>query len=187
MPLEAALRGTLLSLARESITRRLKGDGSLPQPNHPRPELEAPRATFVTLKLDGVLRGCIGMLEAQRPLWLDVVHNARAAAFRDPRFPPLGLAELDPLHIEISVLSPPEPLPAPDRASLLAALRPGQDGLTLEEGARRATYLPAVWASLPEPQDFLAQLLLKAGLPRDHWSGQLRFFRYSTESFEEGG
>lgn len=185
MPLEAAVRGTLLGLARESITRRLKGDGSLPQPERPRPEFEAVRATFVTLTLGGALRGCIGMLEAQRPLWLDVVHNARAAAFRDPRFPPLGLAELDPLHIEISVLSPSEPLPAPDRASLLAALRPGLDGLIVEEGARRATYLPAVWGSLPEPKDFLSQLLLKAGLPRDHWSARLRFFRYGTESFSE--
>jgi uncharacterized protein len=185
MTLEPKARNTLLKLARESIRRHLDGDPSLPRPEIDAPVLDELRASFVTLKLDDALRGCIGVLEPQRPLSLDVAHNARAAAFRDPRFPPLGRAEFDPLHIEISVLSPPEPFPVENRAGLVAGLRPGRDGLILVEGTRRATFLPAVWESLPRPDDFLGQLLLKAGLPPDHWSDRLRFARYTTESFAE--
>ena len=186
MPLDSSIRGALLWTARESIRRRLAGDAALPAPELTAAELDEPRASFVTLKLDGILRGCIGVLEAQRPLRLDVAHNARAAAFHDPRFPPLSSGELDPLHIEISVLSAPSPLPASSRDALLAALRPGRDGLILEEGRYRATFLPAVWESLSKPEDFLDQLLLKAGLPASHWSEGLRFARYTTESFAEG-
>ena len=186
MPLESVARDVLLKLARESIRLHLDGDASVPRPKAAVPVLDEVRASFVTLKLDHALRGCIGVLEAVRPLGLDVAHNARAAAFRDPRFQPLGRAEFEPLHIEISVLSPPEPFPATDRAALLAGLRPGIDGLILAEGTRRATFLPAVWESLPRPDDFLVQLLLKAGLPSDHWSDRLRFARYTTESFAEG-
>ena len=185
MPLEPATRDALLKLARESIRWHLDGDPSVPRPEVAAPVLDEVRASFVTLKLDGALRGCIGVLEAVRPLGLDVAHNARAAAFRDPRFPPLGRAEFEPLHIEISVLSPPEPFPAADRAELLARLRPGIDGLILAEGTRRATFLPAVWESLPRPEDFLSQLFLKAGLPSGHWSDRLCFARYTTESFVE--
>ncbi|MGE5626027.1 MAG: AmmeMemoRadiSam system protein A [Bacillota bacterium] len=185
MPLEPAARDALLRLARESIHRRLAGDGSLPQPDFATPVMDEPRATFVTLKLDGMLRGCIGTLEAQRPLRLDVAHNARAAAFHDPRFAPLSRLEFEPLHIEISVLSPPRGFHAASREALLAELKPGVDGLILQEGGRRATFLPAVWESLLEPEQFLSQLLLKAGLPAAHWSNTLRFARYTTESFSE--
>lgn len=185
MPLEPAARTALLKLARESIRRHLAGDPSVPRPEIAVPAFDEVLASFVTLKLDDALRGCIGVLEAVRPLGIDVSHNARAAAFRDPRFPPLGHLEFEPLHIEISVLSPPESFPAASRAVLLATLRPGVDGLILAEGARRATFLPAVWESLPRPEDFLAQLLLKAGLPPGHWSNRLNFARYTTESFAE--
>lgn len=185
MPLEPAARDALLKLARESIRRQLAGDPSVPRPEVASAAFDEVRASFVTLKLDEALRGCIGVLEAVRPLSLDVAHNAHAAAFRDPRFPPLGRLELEPLHIEISVLSPPEPFPVLDRADLLASLRPGVDGLILAEGAQRATFLPAVWESLPRPEDFLTQLLLKAGLAPNHWSERLRFARYTTESFAE--
>jgi hypothetical protein len=185
MPLDVSVRGALLRAARESIGRHFTGDSAVPEAGVDDPVLSEPRATFVTLKLDHRLRGCIGVLEPARPLLLDVVHNARAAAFRDPRFPPLGRAELGPLRIEISVLSPSEPLTAADRGALLRALLPGRDGLILREGRHHATFLPAVWESLPEPAVFLAELLAKAGLAPDHWSDRLRFWRYTTESFGE--
>jgi len=111
-----------------------------------------------------------------------VVENARAAAFYDPRFPPLERRELGGLDIHLSVLTPSEPLPAASEAELLAALAPGEDGLILEEGPRRSTFLPQVWESLPEPRDFLRQLKRKAGLPPDHWSPDLRFRRYRVET-----
>ena len=185
MPLDPVARTALLRVARESIRHGFTGDGTVPEAGVDDPVLREPRATFVTLKLDQRLRGCIGVLEPARPLLLDVVHHARAAAFRDPRFPPLDRAELEPLHIEISVLAPAEPLQAADRGALLRALVPGRDGLILREGRHHATFLPAVWESLPEPSLFLAELLRKAGLAPDHWSDALRFSRYTTESFAE--
>lgn len=185
MALEVATRGALLRVARESIRRRFVHDDSLPEAGVHDPALQEHRATFVTLTLHHELRGCIGSLEAQRSLLRDVSHNARAAAFHDPRFNPLAPAELTAVRIEISVLSCPEPFPVQDRAELLQHLEPGRHGLVLQEGTRRATFLPAVWESLPDAGDFLAQLLHKAGLHRDHWSPALRFFIYTTESFSE--
>lgn len=182
MPLKEATRRLLLTVARESIHRELDGGGA---PSSPAldPVLEEPRATFVTLKRAGALRGCIGVLEALRPLLLDVRHNAWAAAFRDPRFKPVEIHEVPEIAIEISVLSPPVPIASATRAALLDALAPGEDGLILQEGPHRATFLPAVWETLPQPADFLDQLLRKAGLTPGYWSGNLRFFRYNTESF----
>lgn len=185
MPLETATRAALLQVARESIRRCFAHDDPLPEAGIQDPALQEHRATFVTLMLHHELRGCIGTFEAQRPLLQDVAHNARAAAFHDPRFKPLIPAELATVRIEISVLSHPEPFPARDRAELLLRLEPGRHGLILQEGARRATFLPTVWDSLPEPEDFLEQLLHKAGLRRDHWSDTLRFSVYTTESFSE--
>jgi AmmeMemoRadiSam system protein A len=140
-----------------------------------------PRASFVTLHRAGELRGCTGTLEARDPLVVGVAHNAWRSAFADPRFPPLGRHELDALEISVSLLSAPEPLPARSRQELLATLRPGRDGLVLREGARCATFLPAVWETLPEPADFLDALARKAGLAAGHWSATLRFERYGTE------
>lgn len=187
MPLEPVTHRALLQVARESIQRRLTGNRMEPVPATDDAALSELRATFVTLKRHRALRGCIGTLEAQRPLLQDVIHNARAAAFRDPRFTPLSLVELSEVEIEISVLSPPLALPVDSRAELLRRLGPGQDGLILQEGMRRATFLPSVWETLPEPERFLAELLQKAGLGRDHWSKELRFFTYTTESFAEHG
>jgi hypothetical protein len=184
MPLEDVTRRLLLTAARESIRHEFEGNGTTPSPALD-PALEEVRATFVTLKRAGSLRGCIGVLEALRPLLLDVRHNAWAAAFRDPRFKPVQAHEVPELAIEISVLSPPLPLAAASRESLLQALVPGEDGLILQEGQHRATFLPAVWETLPQPADFLDQLLHKAGLKPGHWSRNLRFFRYNTESFGE--
>ena len=187
MPLEQASRWALLQVARESIQRRLTGNRIEPVPTAEDAAFSEPRASFVTLKRRRALRGCVGTLEAQRTLLQDVIHNARAAAFHDPRFPPLGLVELPEVEIEISVLSPSAPLPVRGRAELLARLEPGRHGLILQDGTRHATFLPAVWDALPEPERFLAELLQKAGLARDHWSETLHFSTYTTESFGEAG
>ncbi|MEU5157156.1 AmmeMemoRadiSam system protein A [Glycomyces sp. NPDC021274] len=131
-------------------------------------------ATFVTLQRDGRLRGCIGTLTALRPLGVDVVRNARLAA-RDPRLPPVEESETAELQVTVTVLSPSEPLPVRAFTSLLDHLRPGQDGLTLKDrGGRRATFLPSVWASLPEPERFVAALLRKGRWPRRLWAAELR-------------
>jgi len=179
---------TLLQIARESI--RLGLETGRPRRVEPRDydeTLRARGAAFVTLHTFGELRGCIGHLEAIQPLVVDVADNAFAAAFRDPRFPPLAAAELDPLHIEISVLTPAQPLSFSSEAELLALIEPGRDGLILEDGYARGTFLPAVWESLPDPRDFLRHLKLKAGLSPHYWSSSLRVSRYRTESFGEGG
>lgn len=137
-------------------------------------------ASFVTLRQHGRLRGCIGTLEAHRPLGEDVAHNARAAAFRDPRFAPLTRGELPSTDVEVSVLSPHEPIAFADETALLAALRPGTDGVVLAHAGRRATYLPGVWAQLPEPRRFLAELRAKAGIEATVPCEALSVWRYTT-------
>ncbi len=163
-PADAGL--VLLPLARAAIARHLGPD----EPAAPdAPWLDAPGACFVTLTSGrapgGALRGCIGSLEARRPLREDVEANAVAAACRDPRFPPLGRAELDDVVVEVSVLSAPTALPAVDEPELLARLRPGVDGVILSVPGHRATFLPQVWDQLPDPAEFLSHLRRKAGLP----------------------
>lgn len=172
----------LLELARESIRQGLCGEQLCVRPEAYPPALQALRACFVTLKLEGRLRGCIGSLEARQPLVTDVVRNAYAAAFRDPRFPALSWPEFERLDIHLSLLTSPQPLAVASEEELLAQLRPGIDGLVLSEGARRGTFLPAVWEQLSEPREFLRQLKLKAGLRADYWSSTLRIERYTTES-----
>jgi len=151
--------------------------GSYPDP------LEEPGAVFVTLELKGHLRGCIGSYVARRPLVRDVADNAFAAAFRDPRFPPLAADELPELEFHISLLTPPVPVSVSSREELLATLRPGVDGLLLEDPPYRSTFLPQVWESLPDPEEFLDHLFLKGGLPRGYWSPTLRFQRYTVREF----
>jgi len=184
MALSPEARRTLLDLARRSIASGL-GQGTPLQVDpgdYPEP-LRDQRATFVTLHLHGELRGCIGHLEAVQPLVRDVVENAYAAAFRDPRFPPVSHQELPALALHISILTPPEPMTFATEADLLGQIRPGIDGLILTEGQARGTFLPSVWESLAEPRDFLNHLKRKAGLPADHWSDRVRVERYTTESF----
>lgn len=148
--------------------------------------LAAPGACFVTLRRDGELRGCIGSVVARRPLADDVRENAVGAALRDPRFAPVAAGEIDGLAIEVSVLSPLEPLPAAGRAELAARLRPGVDGVLLESLAHRGTFLPAVWRHYPEPADFVHQLERKASLdPAAEWPADLAVYRYTVESFRE--
>ena len=181
-----AQRQTLLAVARDSIRHGLQtGQPLRLRPDDFDPGLAAPGAAFVTLERGGGLRGCIGSLEAHRPLVTDVAENAFAAAFRDPRFPPLSPAEFDDLDIHVSVLSPPEPLKFDSEADLLSRIRPGIDGLIIEDLGHRGTFLPSVWESLPEPALFWRHLKQKAGLPPDHWSPTLRVYRYTTESFGE--
>jgi AmmeMemoRadiSam system protein A len=145
--------------------------------------LQALRATFVTLHENGQLRGCIGTLEAHRTLVEDVAENAFSAAFRDPRFAPVSAVERDQLDLDISVLSPATPMQFDSEQDLLSQIRPGIDGLVLEDGPYRGTFLPAVWEQLPEPLDYLHQLKRKAGLSADYGSPGLKVSRYVTESF----
>jgi len=179
-------RLTLLKLARDSIAHGLTARCPLPVRLDEQDEaLRAERAAFVTLHEQGRLRGCIGHLEAVAPLVVDIADNAYAAAFRDPRFPPLTAGELDLIHIEISVLTPAEPIGFDGEQGLLDALEPGRDGVILAEGPRRGTFLPSVWEQLPDRRDFLRHLKQKAGLGPEYWSDQIRAWRYRSEAFAE--
>ena len=144
-------------------------------------DLAQPGACFVTLKKNGQLRGCIGSPEAYRPLITDVVENAFAAAFKDPRFPAVTPEELPGLEMSISVLSPQVAMRIRDEKDLLAQLRPGIDGLVIEDAGRRALFLPAVWQQLPDPRTFLAHLKQKAGLAPNHWSAAFKARRFVAE------
>ena len=146
------------------------------------PALARPGACFVTLKIAGRLRGCIGSLEAWRPLAEDCAENAFAAAFRDPRFPLVTEPEYPRLNYHISVLSPVTEMTFTSENDLLAQLHSGVDGLVLEDRGYRGTFLPSVWDELADPKDFLDHLKQKAGLPRDYWSDTVRIFRYTVEN-----
>ncbi|MEW5769904.1 MAG: AmmeMemoRadiSam system protein A [Pseudomonadota bacterium] len=172
----------LTGLARAAIARAFGRD--VPLPEAPAWARE-PGASFVTLTQDGQLRGCIGTLEAHRPLVEDLESNARAAAFGDTRFAPLEEAELARTRVEVSLLSPPQAMQFRDEADALAQLRPGVDGVILEAGWHRATFLPQVWEQLPEPAVFMAHLKRKAGLAPGYWSGEIRLSRYTVEKFKE--
>lgn len=181
---DSAEQAQLLQVARDSIGEPLRGNKRYRVDLSQFPDrLKATAASFVTLEIDGRLRGCIGSLVAHRELVADVAHNAQSAAFRDPRFPALSLSEFERVDLHISVLSTPQPMPVSSRADLLAQLRPGVDGLILAEGSHRATYLPSVWDQLPEPAQFVSELRRKAGLPADGWSSETRVQRYTTFEF----
>lgn len=176
----------LLAIARRAIADHLGapapgGSGPSPPPDW----LAEHGACFVTLTHNGALRGCIGSIDAWRPLGQDVASNAVAAALHDNRFPPLAPDQLHRTRIEVSVLSAPEPLNCPDEASALAALRPGVDGVVLAFGRRRATFLPQVWERLRDPASFLAALRRKAGLPPGFWADDLTLSRYTVTAWKE--
>ena len=174
---------TLLAIARHSIEAAL--GVAAPEPLPEDSWLKPARATFVTLTQDGRLRGCIGSLEAHRPLGEDVSHNARAAALSDPRFPPLTRAELARTRVEVSLLSTPKPLAFADHADLIRQLRPGEDGLILQCAGARGTFLPQVWESLPEPEQFVAELKRKAGLAAGVSTAKCRIQRYHVLKWKE--
>jgi AmmeMemoRadiSam system protein A len=179
---DADLGRVLLGLARSAIAEEL---GSDPRPAGDHTALHSNAATFVTLKQAGDLRGCIGSLEPRRPLGVDVRENAIAAAFRDPRFPPLTAWDFERTSIEVSVLQPAEPLPARSEEDLIMSLRPGVDGVIVRHGAHRATFLPQVWETIADPRAFLRALKRKAGLREDFWSPTLNVSRYTVTKWAE--
>ncbi len=184
--LAPAQRATLMDVARRSIEHGLaNGQPLLVTPSEYHRDLKAVRASFVTLQKNGQLRGCIGHLEAVQPVVVDVAENAFAAAFRDPRFSPLTAAEWPDVDVHLSLLTSPEPMQFSDEADLIGQIRPGEDGLILQDGPNRGTFLPSVWESLPDPVDFLVHLKYKAGLAANHWSDRVEVYRYHTESFGE--
>lgn len=181
----AGLPGQALpAVARAAIGARLGLCLALPRTTLD-PRLLSPAASFVTLTLDGALRGCVGSLEARRPLAEDVEANGCAAAFEDTRFAPLSRAEYPATRIEVSVLGALEPLPAANRGELLRLLEPGDDGLVVVADGHRATFLPQVWKTLPEPRDFVDQLRRKAGLGETFWERDPAFFRYRVRKWGE--
>lgn len=173
---------TLLRLARAAIARDL---GFATEADDSATWLCEPGATFVTLTQDGRLRGCIGSLEACRSLSEDIQSNACAAAFQDPRFPPLCRDEFGRTCVEVSLLSPLEPIPFRDEQDALTQLRPHVDGVVLEHGYHRGTFLPQVWEQLPTPEQFLDQLKMKAGLPPHFWDDRIKLYRYTVEKWKE--
>lgn len=182
----SAERDTLLSLARQSIEHGLQhGTTAKIDLAQYSPRLKQPGACFVTLLLNNELRGCIGSLTAHCPLANDVVHNAFAAAFQDPRFPPLTPKEFSRSRIHLSILTPAQPLQFAAEDELLRQIRPGIDGLILEDNGHRGTFLPSVWEQLPTTIEFWRHLKRKAGLPESYWSSTLRVQRYETLTLSE--
>ena len=176
----------LLELARDCIKHGLKtGDPLNADSDAYSDDAKQSAACFVTLHTHGQLRGCIGHLEASQSLVDDVAENAFSAAFKDPRFSPLSDDEFNEIDIEISILTPAEPMSFTDEEDLLSQIQPGIDGLILEDGFYRGTFLPSVWESLPDKNDFWKHLKLKAGLPITHWSDTLKVSRYRSLAFSE--
>lgn len=179
----------LLNLARRAIQKYLKGKSALIiEPDSlPSDSLKDKRGVFVTLTINDELRGCIGNLEPEKPIYQAVIDNSLAAAFCDPRFPPVGLTELNKIKIEISILSPLKKLEQFNSIKdLLSYLDKNKPGLLIQKGYFKATFLPQVWNDLTNPEDFLSQLCLKAELPSNEWQkGGLEIFEYQVEKFEE--
>lgn len=172
----------LLPIARSAIASAL--DQALSAPANA-PWLQEKGATFVTLTQGGELRGCIGTLEAHRPLLEDVKANAVAAALHDPRFAPLQHAELSYTRVEVSLLSASEAIAFESEQHALAQLRPEVDGIIFEYGHYRSTFLPQVWEQLPDPETFMAHLKHKAGLAPNFWAAGVKLSRYSVSKWKE--
>ncbi len=176
----------LLRLARSTIEKEFTGQISIPKSTDTR--LQRSSGTFVTLKLDGQLRGCIGNLEPIGSLYDAIKSNALSAAFSDYRFPPLSSVELERVHIDISILTPAAVLAYVDAEDLLRKLRPGVDGVILRHGSAGATFLPQVWEQLPRPEDFLGHLCRKAGLSDRAWQDDHpEVLVYQVQCFAEEG
>ncbi len=174
----------LLDVAQAAIVAGVTG--TVPEaPTHdaPSPGLGSGRGAFVTLSVAGELNGCIGRIEGDEPLIVAVARLARAAAFADPRLPPLRADDLPHLTIELSVLSPLAPLDVVDRSGLIRVLRPAHDGVVVSGVGARGLFLPTVWEQLPDPEDFLDALWRKAGWPPDTWPHDLRAHRFTTDRF----
>ena len=172
----------LLPIARAAIARVLDVQHTA---DESAPWLAEHGACFVTLTQSGELRGCIGSLQAHRPLLADIKSNAVSAALRDPRFTPLTVDELDITTVEVSLLSASQEMQIRDEADALAQMRPGVDGIIFEYGRYRSTFLPQVWENLARPRDFLAMLRRKAGLPDDFWAEEVKLSRYTVTKWSE--
>tara|TARA_R110001592_G_scaffold113322_1_gene312366 strand:+ start:11811 stop:12365 length:555 start_codon:yes stop_codon:yes gene_type:complete len=178
-------RKQLLDMAKKSIKYGLENNARLTiKPEEFDSVLREKKATFVTLHLNGALRGCIGSLSAHQSLIEDLSSNAYSAAFRDSRFPPLKESEFEQLRYNISILSQASPIPFTSEKELIAQLRPHVDGLMLTEGMNAGTFLPSVWEQLPDRELFLRHLKHKAGLNQDYWSDSITVERYEVDSFE---
>jgi len=176
----------LLDIARQSIVRGLDSGAALRlDVARLDANLRIDSAVFVTLTLAGALRGCIGSLQPSAPLAQAVANSAFNAAFRDRRFAKVQASEIESIKIEVSVLSPMELIAVNTRQALLEDLQPGVDGLLMEDQGYRSTFLPKVWEKLTTPDEFVGQLMLKAGLAAEHWSSTIRFYRYHSTSFGE--
>lgn len=180
------LNNILLLLAWQSIAHGLKTGKPLriDLGKYP-PELSEPGACFVLLKQKHALRGCVGSIEAIRPLGEDIAENAFAAAFCDRHFIPLADNELYETQIEILLLSRPEPLHCANPVELTQQLRPGIDGLTLRDGSRHASLLPTAWGNAHTPLEFVTQLKQKAGLPPAYWSSTIQIRRFTAETISD--
>jgi uncharacterized protein len=178
---------TLLRLARCSIERAVHHLPALTLSFVDySPVLQSPGASFVTLTTGGVLRGCIGTLDAHYPLVQDVCEHAASAAMDDYRFKPVQPEEVAHLSIEISCLSPLVELIYENPCDLPKLLRPGVDGVVLINGSIRSTFLPQVWEKLPDPIEFLSHLAHKMGGPPDLWKHKkLKVFTYEVDEFHE--
>lgn len=179
----------LIALARAAILVALNQaeDFDLEHALETYPLLKEDGAAFVTLTTgpDEQLRGCIGSLQAHRPLYQDIIHNAQAAALHDPRFLPLTLEEFKHIKIEVSVLSEPQPLHYDDIEDLKSKIVPFQDGIVLKHDGRQATYLPQVWEQLPQFEDFFSTLCMKANLDSDCLSQHPDIFTYTVKKYKE--
>ena len=176
-------KAQLVGVARRSIEHGLREQVPAPvDPTDYPPPLRERRASFVTLRKNRELRGCIGTLEARQTVVGDVAENAFKSAFRDPRFPPVDRFEVELLEVSIAVLSPLERLRVASEEELIAKIRPRIDGLLIREGSRQGTFLPAVWEGLPEARTFVRELKRKAGLSADFWSASLEISRYTVDS-----
>ncbi|MBL4621920.1 MAG: AmmeMemoRadiSam system protein A [Immundisolibacteraceae bacterium] len=183
-PLTPEQRQILLKLAAESVDVGVNQGHHLSIEITDYPQaLQVQLACFVTLHLNGKLRGCIGSLAPQKPLAEAVIDAAYNAALADSRFAAVEQQDASKLKIDISVLSLPETLTVTSESELLTKIRPGIDGLTLSEGLHQATFLPSVWQQLPQPAEFVKQLKLKAGFASDYWSNQIQVSRYTTDYF----
>jgi len=177
----------LVEMARKTIQKALFNPKDKSEPDSvSSPKFQERRGTFVTLTINGALRGCIGHILPQESLVEGVRVNAMNAAFRDPRFRPLSQNEFEKIKVEVSILTEPKPLPYTDANDLLSKLRPGTDGLIIRKGYHQATFLPQVWEQLPNKQDFLTHLCLKAGLAGEAWAhDKLEVHTYQVQAFEE--
>lgn len=179
-PTEAA--ATLLPIARASIAAQL---GKTHAADESPPWLQQQSASFITINLRQRLRGCMGSLQASRPLLDDIKANAVAAAFKDPRFKPLTAKEYSGIAIEVSLLSALTALTFADEAAALDQLTPHLHGVIFQYGHHRSAYLPQVWTSFADPVMFMATLKQKAGLPPNFWSAGVTLHIYTVTQLRE--